>query len=48
MSEWNTTLMNDLGFNLCVVPWSLVMKWSHISEWREVIEEGVKEEVLKK
>jgi len=25
-------LLNDLGFNLCVVPWSLVMRWSHISE----------------
>jgi len=26
MSEQSLTLMNDLGFNLCVVPWSLVMK----------------------
>ena len=25
-SEWSTTLMNDLGFNLCVVPWSLVVR----------------------
>ena len=25
-SEWGTTLMNDLGFNLCVVPWSLVVR----------------------
>jgi len=25
-------LMNDLGFNLCVVPWSLVMRWSCILE----------------
>jgi len=24
-SEQSTTLMNDLGFNLCVVPWSPVM-----------------------
>jgi len=31
------TLLNDLGFNLCVVPWSPVMKWSCISELREVI-----------
>jgi len=31
------TLMNDLGFNLCVVPWSLVMKWLCISVLREVI-----------
>jgi len=38
------TLINDLGFNLYVAPWSLVMKWSCILEWREV----VKEEVLKK
>jgi len=30
-------LMNDLGFNLCVVPQSLVMRWSPISEWREVV-----------
>jgi len=35
------TLMNDLGFNLCVAPRSPVVKWSHISEWREVVEEGV-------
>jgi len=25
-------LLNDLGFNLCVAPQSLVMRWSHISE----------------
>jgi len=30
-------LMNNLGFNLCVVPWSLVVKWSCISELREVV-----------
>jgi len=30
-------LMNDLGFNLCVVPQSPVMKWSCISELREVV-----------
>ena len=30
-------LMNDLGFNLCVVPQSLVVRWSPISEWREVV-----------
>jgi len=29
--------MNDLGFNLCVAPWSLVMKWSCISELRKVV-----------
>jgi len=29
--------MNDLGFNLYVVPWSPVMKWSCISELREVV-----------
>jgi len=33
--EYN--LMNDLGFNLCVVPQSLVMRWSPILEWREVV-----------
>jgi len=33
--EYN--LMNDLGFNLCVAPWSLVVKWSCISELREVV-----------
>ena len=33
--EYN--LINDLGFNLCVAPWSLVVKWSHISELREVV-----------
>jgi len=37
MSEWSMTLMNDLGFNLCVAPWSPVMKWSCISELRKVI-----------
>ena len=30
-------LMNDLGFNLCVVPWSPVMRWLRILEWKEVI-----------
>jgi len=30
-------LMNNLGFNLCVVPWSLVVRWSYISELREVV-----------
>jgi len=34
-AEYN--LMNDLGFNLCVVPQSLVVRWSPISEWREVV-----------
>jgi len=34
-AEYN--LMNNLGFNLCVVPWSPVVRWSHILEWREVI-----------
>jgi len=29
--------MNDLGFNLCVVPWSPVMKWLCISVLREVV-----------
>jgi len=29
--------MNDLGFNLCVTPQSLVIKWSCILELREVI-----------
>jgi len=33
--EYN--LMNDLSFNLCVVLWSLVVKWSRISELREVV-----------
>jgi len=31
------TLMNNLGFNLCVALWSLVIKWLYISELREVI-----------
>jgi len=26
------TLMNNLGFNLCVAPWSLVIKWLRILE----------------
>jgi len=26
MLEQSTTLMNDLGFNLCVASWSLVMR----------------------
>ena len=26
ISEQSTTLMNNLGFNLCVVLWSLVMR----------------------
>ena len=30
-------LMNNLGFNLCVAPWSPVVRWSYISEWREVV-----------
>ena len=30
-------LMNNLGFNLCVAPQSLVIKWSCILELREVI-----------
>ena len=30
-------LMNDLGFNLCVVSWSPVMRWLHILKWRKVI-----------
>jgi len=25
-------LLNDLGFNLCVAPQSLVVRWLHISE----------------
>jgi len=33
--EYN--LMNDLGFNLCVAPQSLVMKWLHILKLREVV-----------
>ena len=37
-------MMNDLGFNLWVMPWSLVIRWVYISEWREV----VKEKVLRK
>jgi len=37
-------LMNDLGFNLCVAPRSLVMRWLHILEWRKV----VRREVLRK
>jgi len=38
-------LINNLGFNLCVVPWSPVMRWLHISEWREVVREEVLREV---
>ena len=30
-------LMNDLSFNLCIAPWSLVVKWLCILELREVI-----------
>jgi len=41
--EYN--LVNDLGFNLCITPQSLVMRWSHISEWREVVREEVLKEV---
>jgi len=37
-------LVNDLSFNLCIIPQSPVMRWLRISEWREVI----REEVLKK
>jgi len=37
-------LLNDLDFNLCVVPWSPVVRWSRILEWREV----VRKEVLRK
>jgi len=33
--EYN--LMNNLGFNLCVVLQSPVMKWLHILELREVV-----------
>jgi len=37
-------LVNNLGFNLCVASQSPVMRWSRISEWREVVrEEGLKE-----
>jgi len=25
-SEWSMTLMNDLGFNLYIAPWSLVIR----------------------
>jgi len=25
MLEWSTTLMNDLGFNLCIASWSPVV-----------------------
>ena len=35
------TLMNNLGFNLCVVSQSPAVKWSHILEGKEVVEEGV-------
>ena len=31
------TLMNGLGFNLCVAPQSSVVKWSCISELRKVV-----------
>ena len=41
--EYN--LMNNLGFNLCVAPQSLVVRWSYISEWREVVKEEVLREV---
>jgi len=37
--------MNDLGFNLCVAPRSLVVRWSCILEWREVIRGEVLREV---
>jgi len=30
-------LINDLSFNLCIAPQSLVIKWSCISELRKVI-----------
>jgi len=30
-------LMNNLGFNLCIVPQSLVIRWSCISGLREII-----------
>jgi len=38
-------LVNNLGFNLCVVPQSLVVRWSRILEWREVVREEVLKEV---
>jgi len=38
-------LMNDLGFNLCVVSQSPVVRWSCISEWRKVIRREVLREV---
>jgi len=38
-------LINNLGFNLCVVPWSPVMRWLHISEWREVVRGEILREV---
>jgi len=38
-------LVNDLGFNLCIASQSPVMRWSHISERREVIKEEVLKEV---
>ena len=38
-------LVNDLGFNLCVASQSPVMRWSCISERREVIREEVLKEV---
>jgi len=42
-AEYN--LMNDLGFNLCVVPRSPVVRWSCILEWREVMRGEVLREV---
>jgi len=42
-AEYN--LINNLGFNLCVAPWSLVVRWLHISEWREVVKGEVLREV---
>ena len=38
-------LVNDLGFNLCVASQSPVMRWSCISERREVVREEVLKEV---
>ena len=43
--EQSMTLLNDLGFNLCVIPWSLVMRQSCILEQREVIKGEVLREV---
>jgi len=35
--------LNDLGFNLCVAPWSPVVRWLRISEWGKSPRQGPKE-----